>query len=501
MKNAGPSKGLAEMKRIMLTLILAACVLSPKIQATAEERWVGDAPVCGASEADCAKYGMNYVRSSKTGNGEKCFIGIKVLCRSDPKPGQKWLGTAPACAAKKSDCQNELGMKFVLSAKCGDGNCCVTGTKVLCEPDKSAAPGIWLGTAPVCQARQSDCKLLGLEYKRQSKSGNGKACVTGKKVYCAAPNKPTVATKDDSADSLTVLSYNIFARPFIITHDGQIERTCRIPKRLADVLATKTQIDVIAIQESFINGCWDELDLRRLLAYYGWGYSTKTLSGGGRVSNGGVFIASKWPIVGNDQMIFKACHRDFEDCLAAKGVDYVKIAKKIGGQTRHYHVFATHFQAHGGNKEAQARTDQGKEFGAFVQRLKIPANQGVVFAGDFNVNRNAKGDQDQLESIMASMKAAMPKIVGSVGPISGSTEATHGSGTRWLDYVFYSTAHRRPKTAEMTAVELKPADEVVACMSAKGQPHYVMPRKPWCKDIKSIDFLSDHRPLLSRFQY
>jgi len=45
---------------------------------------------------------------------------------------QVWIGTAPACAAQKSDC-TARGWTYVKSDKKGDGKKCLNGTKVLCE--------------------------------------------------------------------------------------------------------------------------------------------------------------------------------------------------------------------------------------------------------------------------------------------------------------------------------------------------------------------------------
>ena len=44
-------------------------------------KWYGTAPVCKGRKIDCEKRGMEYVRSSKTGGGNTCWFGEKVLCR------------------------------------------------------------------------------------------------------------------------------------------------------------------------------------------------------------------------------------------------------------------------------------------------------------------------------------------------------------------------------------------------------------------------------------
>jgi len=92
----------------------------------------------------------------------------------------KWIGTAPICDAQPSDCA-DIDMDYVRSSKCGDGSCCVTGRKVKCSPRQK-----WLGTAPICDAQPSECADFNMEYVRSSKCGNGSCCVTGRKILCAA---------------------------------------------------------------------------------------------------------------------------------------------------------------------------------------------------------------------------------------------------------------------------------------------------------------------------
>lgn len=59
--------------------------------------------------------------------------------------------------------------------------------------------------------------------------------------------------------------------------------------------------------------------------------------------NGGVIIVSKWPIIHEAQHIYRnACH--YSDCLAAKGVKYARVLKRVGTTSKIFNVFATHMQ-------------------------------------------------------------------------------------------------------------------------------------------------------------
>lgn len=52
---------------------------------------------------------------------------------------------------------------------------------------------------------------------------------------------------------------------------------------------------------------------------------------------------SKWPIIHEAQHIYRnACH--YSDCLAAKGVKYARVLKRVGTTSKIFNVFATHMQ-------------------------------------------------------------------------------------------------------------------------------------------------------------
>jgi len=89
-----------------------------------------------------------------------------------------WAGTAPFC-----DGSCDSGHVARQRDGCGDGNCCLTGSKVFCKCPASA-PGqctdFWDGTAPFCDGEcPSGFTIIGA-----SSSGNGGTCLTGNKVLC-----------------------------------------------------------------------------------------------------------------------------------------------------------------------------------------------------------------------------------------------------------------------------------------------------------------------------
>ena len=307
----------------------------------ARDYWFGTAPFCAASKNDCTKRNLDFVRFDERGDGSKCVSGHKVLCRtknSPPPPppnrNEVWFGTAPFCAASKNDCLKR-NMDFVRFDKRGDGKTCATGRKVLCRKRNANQWVKWIGTAPVCEGRASDCESIDMDYVTRDKTGTGARCLSGYKVMCRSRSIRPFNPRGADANTLNVLNANVFARPFIATHDGQIERLAHIPRVFANF--ANGQLDVIVFEETFVTNPRFYSDLRKA----GFRYFSKRLKPNvaNGVSDGGVQIVSRWPIVKQQVLVYKNCHRKFEDCLAAKGVIYTKIRKSVNGRTRDYHVF------------------------------------------------------------------------------------------------------------------------------------------------------------------
>ncbi len=310
----------------------------------------------------------------------------------------------------------------------------------------------------------------------------------------------TAHSLPDSLDQLNVLSYNIFGRPFVVSHDGQVERSCRIPGEIFSQIANSSAIDVIVIQEAFTAGCRTGADLRTLLSHYGWPYSTRTVgAAAGSLSNGGVFIASKWPIVTSAEEVYSDCTGP--DCLAAKGIIYGRILKTLGCQMRHFSMFGTHLNAGPGAAQAKVRLEQAKQLHNFATKQNISASEAVLIAGDLNIdNLHATMEVNGLLTVLG---ANLPQI-------TGSTQATtdpennplhDGSGPKWVDYVLYLSNYARPSLATLEAIRLRTASTFNVCMSAPLRPDYVVPNSGWCKRTLTIQDLSDHYPVLGRMSF
>jgi endonuclease/exonuclease/phosphatase family metal-dependent hydrolase len=213
-----------------------------------------------------------------------------------------------------------------------------------------------------------------------------------------------------TAMDFNIVQYNTFARPYLLSHDGQKERLERIPEALAKL--NNGSVDVITLCEVFFQ-VENELcsNMLRKFEDYGFKHHTRVLEGTGFEFPGAVMMVSKWPLRPADGQMHvyrDAC--DGSDCLAAKGVLYAAVDKTENGVTKTFHVFATHMQAWENEKAVEARNKQASQMTEFVKQMNIPSNEPVLFAGDFNVDlvRYAQ----EFKGLSEILDAELPKMIG-----------------------------------------------------------------------------------------
>ncbi|WP_256105470.1 sphingomyelin phosphodiesterase [Streptomyces sp. ODS05-4] len=220
--------------------------------------------------------------------------------------------------------------------------------------------------------------------------------------------------------------------------------------------------DVVVFQELFDNSASDIL-MKRLQGYphrtpvvgrstKGWD-ETKGDYSALAPEDGGVAIASRWPITRRTQYVFdEACGTDG---LSQKGFAYARL--DVNGSA--VHVLGTHLQADdslcGSGQAARVRTSQLREMRSFVDGLGIPADEPVVFAGDLNVDRGS----GEYPGMIATLDAAVPAYDGhpyTSDPVTNALTRKRypDSPRQWLDYVLYDNRHARPSSWRNTGQEV-----------------------------------------------
>ncbi|WP_285564297.1 sphingomyelin phosphodiesterase [Streptomyces sp. RTGN2] len=201
------------------------------------------------------------------------------------------------------------------------------------------------------------------------------------------------ASAAGATPSLRVLTYNTFLMSTALYPNwGQAHRAAEIPR--AGFFRGN---DVVVLQEAFDNASSGALTAAASDQYpfhtpvvgrsrSGWdatggAYSATT------PEDGGVTVLSKWPIVRQEQHIYKdACGSDW---WSNKGFAYAEL--NVNGAR--VHIVGTHTQSTdpgcGAGEAADIRARQFRQIDAFLDAKNIPASEQVIVAGDLNVDSHS----------------------------------------------------------------------------------------------------------------
>lgn len=191
---------------------------------------------------------------------------------------------------------------------------------------------------------------------------------------------------------LNILTYNFLIRPPPINYNGDDYKDERIDRFAKDFMS---DYDIIAFQEVFGLLSKRRERIIQLGATKGLGYSHMSpappLMGFPAITDGGLLILSRFPIVESDSFTFS---RGIDaDQLACKGALYCKIQLK---PKVFLHVFTTHLQAdyeknlhqksNGNTPNQLMRFDQLKMLMRFIRSKTLNDTHQIIVLGDFNIN-------------------------------------------------------------------------------------------------------------------
>ncbi|MFE9860943.1 sphingomyelin phosphodiesterase [Streptomyces sp. NPDC005780] len=290
--------------------------------------------------------------------------------------------------------------------------------------------------------------------------------------------------------SLRVLTYNTFLMSTSLYPNwGQAHRAAEIPKT-----AFFRGNDVVVLQEAFDNASSDALTAGASDRYpfhtpvvgrsrSGWDATSGSYSAT-TPEDGGVTVLSKWPIVRQEQHIYKdACGSDW---WSNKGFAYAEL--DVNGAR--VHIVGTHTQSTdpgcGAGEAAEIRGRQFRQIDAFLDAKNIPASEQVIVAGDLNVDSHSP----EYASLLTN--AGLTGADARTGhPYSFDTQDNSIAADRYpddpredLDYVLHRAGHAKPSGW---------TNEVVKEDSV-----------PWTVSSWGTDYtytnLSDHYPLVASGQ-
>jgi len=244
-----------------------------------------------------------------------------------------------------------------------------------------------------------------------------------------------------------VLAANLYLKPSIAPpHElpgrsgGQ--RGLLIPRELV-VSSPSAPPDVIVASEAFTEhsipnyialGSWTPASQRlyeacrsasacpvkRLLwDTFGFKWITPNVNNARPGINGGVFIASRWPIEVFEDYVWDLANTSGDDRFATKGVAYARINRN--GERIHVfglHMQASYFDRFGREDDPVYRRDrraQMRELNRFIAEQRIPANELVVVAGDFNVARffetnNRPTADSEFQELLRTLRSRAPLL-------------------------------------------------------------------------------------------
>jgi len=325
-----------------------------------------------------------------------------------------------------------------------------------------------------------------------------------------------VLSLNEASRRFSVTTYNIMMLPVnAFPYLQQMSRADMIPDAL-DRLGLLA--DVLTFQEGFQNEARARL-LSRLNSLYGYSFYTGVPDHSPQVydqleflasfaTNGGMFIASRWPIekIAFHKFMNKSGDGTTDttglDAFAAKGVTYARILK-LG---RRYHVFTTHLQAGPPWDEAAVRQAQLREMKTFadIQVDGASPDDGVIFTGDFNIDMEFDvGNYYFLTDALQCDFINAPRPIGisfganrlwTVDPTQNDISNKRGASFEWLDYSFIA---RRGARVTRAAYQIhQPENTFPYIMEIKNTAEL-----PWSRDPFFTMDVSDHGALFASYVF
>ncbi|CAG9333325.1 unnamed protein product [Blepharisma stoltei] len=195
-------------------------------------------------------------------------------------------------------------------------------------------------------------------------------------------------TNDQSLyPNVSLLSLNLFLRPPVIKTNISDYKSARARYFLDNIIS---KYEIVCLQEVFTSFSSRRKKIKKEAYRKGFKDFAESPNPGwfGRhLTDGGLLILSKYPIVQKD--FFGFSRSKMPDTLSLKGVLYAKLQIN----DKFVHLFTAHLQSsyptsdyHKFLKYREIRRSQIKEMREFMDRKIESSNELVILVGDFNVN-------------------------------------------------------------------------------------------------------------------
>lgn len=263
------------------------------------------------------------------------------------------------------------------------------------------------------------------------------------------------------AQELKVFSWNTYLIPPPWNMTKQSART----KVMVEVLP-QIQTDVMLFQETFFDKKRNDLirALKKTHPYVAVPVKGRKLT---QLQDSGLFIASKYPMIVLDQVIFKKCAK--ADCISSKSAIMVEITlpneKKV-------QLVNTHLQAWDEPKTIAIRRAQLDQIKEMMNKYNAPGVPQFLI-GDLNIDGNTTTEYPGSLEFMEMSST----------PMTGETLTTNGFSTQdcfkkpgdnnpqWLDHVWMK---QNGSTAEVVAKEVNTMVNILNGFKCPLSDHYAL---------------------------
>lgn len=225
------------------------------------------------------------------------------------------------------------------------------------------------------------------------------------------------------ADSLKLLTWNVFMLPAPIKFSLQATRTKEIARQLQN-----SPYDVIVFQEAFLRSFRNAVK-GMIGKEYPYSYYLPDQVLLPRVMGSGVFVMSKHPFKLLKHLHFKNCAT--ADCGAAKGSFVVEVTLPQGKKVQ---LAGTHLQADA--KYGNIRLKQLQQIKTMLAKVEKP-DVPQMLVGDFNIDVN-EPEFDKGKDLLAMDHVPLDGDFDHTGWVTNSCYKTDGDGVfhSWIDHIW-----------------------------------------------------------------
>lgn len=304
--------------------------------------------------------------------------------------------------------------------------------------------------------------------------------------------------------TLNIVTYNIFCRENLLFSDAQKTRCNLIPKALHKF---NSDIDIVLIQEIFEESAERRLD--KEMEKYGFKYKSRKIGACtflrckcfcGRIEDGGIKTYSKYPIINQEEYIYK----NYEgDGIAQKGCLWTRIKK----EGKYYNIFNTHLEAGAEQKDVDVRYAQCQEISDFIKNLEISKDEPVILGGDINIDVRSDRFKD-VEQILRMTPIPLDENTFNADrnelQIRDNPGQEHVNKQSQIDLILIHKYYKQPKSSKLIFTNLKSEKEYKI---KEIKEKYKNCPLTCCNELNKysnytyMKSLSDHEPRLGIFEF